>query len=171
MIIKFIQENDLKDKKVLNIGCGETDYSEVGFNFINIDKLDWTKKYPVKNFIQCDAVNMPFKEEFDGVICCDILEHAEDPQAVLKECYRVLKKEGKILITVPFQFQPHGDEGEIKYPDFWRFTADGLSLITKKAGFKIEICSYSFLKACIKVFGQVNTELVHNVRVNLIGIK
>jgi 2-polyprenyl-3-methyl-5-hydroxy-6-metoxy-1,4-benzoquinol methylase len=38
---------------------------------------------------------------FDCVVCLDVLEHVQDPEAVLMESYRVLKPGGVVLATVP----------------------------------------------------------------------
>lgn len=39
--------------------------------------------------------------EFDVVTLWDVLEHTPDPQAVLKECRRILKPDGVIIINYP----------------------------------------------------------------------
>ncbi len=41
------------------------------------------------------------KESVDIVTMSAILEHLEHPEDVLKECYRALKKGGKIILTTP----------------------------------------------------------------------
>lgn len=38
---------------------------------------------------------------FDVVSLWDVLEHTTDPKAVLKECHRVLKKEGLLIVNYP----------------------------------------------------------------------
>ncbi len=49
--------------------------------------------YPHQTVVEGDAQEMPFKDkEFDFVICCHVLEHAEDPAAFLKEVMRVGKR-------------------------------------------------------------------------------
>ena len=45
-----------------------------------------------QTFVQADAENLPFEDdEFDYVICCHVLEHAENPRAFLSEMSRVAK--------------------------------------------------------------------------------
>jgi len=50
------------------------------------------------NFIQCDAHNLPFKNEaFNLVTLVDVLEHVASPLGLLKEIKRVAKK--LVLVT------------------------------------------------------------------------
>jgi SAM-dependent methyltransferase len=45
---------------------------------------------------------LPFKdEEFDAVVCIDGIEHIENPFAFVRECNRILKKDGKLIISTP----------------------------------------------------------------------
>ena len=56
--------------------------------------------------IKSDIVDMPFDDEmFDAVVFFDVLEHVPDDKAAMKELTRVLKKGGKLFMSVPaFQF-------------------------------------------------------------------
>lgn len=46
-----------------------------------------------QTFLQADGENLPFKDkEFDYVICCQVLEHVENPEKFLAEQFRVAKK-------------------------------------------------------------------------------
>lgn len=45
---------------------------------------------------------LPFEDDcFDFVLCSNGIEHLEDPFHFVRECYRILKEKGKILITTP----------------------------------------------------------------------
>ncbi|HOK00978.1 MAG TPA: class I SAM-dependent methyltransferase [Spirochaetota bacterium] len=49
-----------------------------------------------------DALNLPFKDEtFDRIICSEVMEHVNDDFKACAELARVLKKNGRIAITVP----------------------------------------------------------------------
>jgi SAM-dependent methyltransferase len=50
---------------------------------------------------QMDAQAIPFSAEFDLIAACDVLEHVEADEAVLREMYRALKPGGGLLLTVP----------------------------------------------------------------------
>lgn len=41
------------------------------------------------------------KGTFDAVVCAEVLEHLYDPLVAIKEAYRVLKKGGRYIVTVP----------------------------------------------------------------------
>ncbi|MCX8118181.1 MAG: class I SAM-dependent methyltransferase [Desulfobacterota bacterium] len=56
--------------------------------------------------ISCLRANLnaplPFPDEsFEFVLCSNGIEHLEDPFQFIRECYRVLKTKGKLLITTP----------------------------------------------------------------------
>lgn len=69
----------------------------------------------------CDAHKLPFESStFDGVWIQAVLEHVLDPQIVVSEIHRVLRKDGLIYAETPFMQQVH----ERAY-DFTRFTLSG----------------------------------------------
>ena len=73
--------------------------------------------------VQADAAYLPFRDDsFDVVICAELLEHVYQPKDVLAEAFRVLKPGGRLLLTVPFMIQIHGDPYDFgRYTDhFWR---------------------------------------------------
>jgi SAM-dependent methyltransferase len=66
----------------------------------------------------CSAEDIPVEDNtFDYIILTDVLEHLENPIDVLKECKRVLKANGTIVITMPFLNGVHADPY-----DFQRWT-------------------------------------------------
>ena len=63
----------------------------------------------------------------------ELFEHVEDIISGLKECYRVLKKNGVLLISTPFLYHIHADPH-----DFQRWTNTKWKNELTKLGFKIE---------------------------------
>ncbi len=52
-----------------------------------------------------DALKLPYKDaSFDAIICSEVMEHVSDDSLACQELVRVLKKNGKIAITVPTYF-------------------------------------------------------------------
>ncbi len=54
---------------------------------------------------QIDITKIPFESEsFDAIICIHVLEHVENDRKAIGELFRVLKKGGWALFTVPIDF-------------------------------------------------------------------
>lgn len=50
----------------------------------------------------CDATSIPVPAgSFDVVLCTEVLEHVPEPIKVVKECGRILRSGGKLLLTAP----------------------------------------------------------------------
>lgn len=111
------------DKKILDIGSGGSSYERFFPNKLSVD-IDPERKPD----IVADAQNLPFQnEEFDFVLCTEMLEHTEDPFVVEKELKRVLKVGGTLLLTTRFVYPLHDTPH-----DYWRFTKYGLLKIFKE---------------------------------------
>ena len=60
------------------------------------------KQCPNYNLTVCDATSDTFLgEKFDIVRVGDVIEHVDNPVAMLKFCKRHLKKDGKIIVRTP----------------------------------------------------------------------
>jgi SAM-dependent methyltransferase len=117
------------DGQTLEIGSwGASDYRKYFPNCIGIDIR------PGKGVDQIASVyDLPFEaDSFENILCISVLEHLEDPIRAIKEMRRVLKQDGRILVSVPFLFPIHDAPG-----DYWRFTRFGLEKLFS-AGWTIE---------------------------------
>jgi len=105
-----------KPKSVLDAGCGRGFYVNLASYapFIKkIDGIDINEKYLERARIlekrdkrvtihQGSIYKLPFKDKsFDFIVASEILEHLSDDRKALVELYRVLKKDGILVITVP----------------------------------------------------------------------
>lgn len=71
---------------------------------------------------------------YDFVVCTEVLEHTLNPFSAVEEMKRILKKNGLLFLSVPFNFRIHGP-----LPDCWRFTEHGLrALLTDFKIIKID---------------------------------
>lgn len=86
----------------------------------------------------CD-MHMIKDEEFDGIICCAILEHVYNPFAAVSEMRRILKPGGKLFGYVPFLFPYHPKPGH--YSDYYRFSEEGIKYLFRDFR-SIEICPF-----------------------------
>lgn len=109
---------NFKGKKILDLGCGRGDFLlECSKRGLDVIGLDVNPKY-IKiceeklkennfkvNIVDGRGEKIPFPDEtFDFINCSEVLEHTDSPLKVLEECYRVLKKDGCIFITVVSRF-------------------------------------------------------------------
>jgi len=137
-VIWPLLEEELKDYfkyfkgNVLNAGAGNRDLSR----FINgkLYNLDLPGGQHNKNIhIFASSEKIPVKDgAFDSIICNAVLEHVANPNQVLSEFYRVLKREGYLYLSVPFMQAEHKDPN-----DYIRFTKDGLTKIVEEHGFSV----------------------------------
>jgi|SRR3989344_1825978 len=96
-----------KDDKILEIGCGSgnllrfIDCKNIFGLDISENMIKETKKAVQNgNFIVGDAENLPYENNFfDKVIISEVLYYLPELEKAIKETYRVLKKDGFLLIT------------------------------------------------------------------------
>jgi len=56
----------------------------------------------------CDIVDIPVKDgQFDSVMCTEVLEHVPDPVRAIEELARIIKPNGYLLLTAPFNSLTH----------------------------------------------------------------
>jgi len=80
-----------------------------------------------------DVERLPFKDgSANTILCTQVLEHVPHPHLALKEMCRVLKKGGKLILTVPHLSRIH----EAPH-DYFRFTQYGIWLLCEESGFRI----------------------------------
>lgn len=76
--------------------------------------------------------------EWDLIILSQTLEHILDYDKALRECYRLLKTGGYLIVDTPFSYVYHGIP---EYDDYWRLTHVGLRRVLTKVGFKVITCN------------------------------
>lgn len=117
--------------RVLDFGCGGSPYRAL-FSSGAYHRADLRGDPTLDIEYGADSRLPPELEGYDFVLSSQVLEHVVDPLAYLKECYRVLKPGGAVLVTTHGTFWDHA----CPY-DYWRWTAFGLSKLTESAGFEV----------------------------------
>ncbi len=108
-------------KKILDAGAGELQYKRfckhldyVSQDFAQYDGsgdeagLQMGKWDNSKLDIVSDILAIPVKDHsFDAIMCIEVFEHIPKPVEAIKEFSRILKKGGRLIITVPVSSLTH----------------------------------------------------------------
>lgn len=151
----------IENGKVLEIGCGNGDrlalLKELGWQTLGIEPdLSAAKIASARGL---EIINQLFDEDMiaeasmDVVLLCHVIEHLPNPRNTLKECLRILKPGGRLIMLTP-NTQSFGHK---KYGPDWLhldpprhlnlFNSDNLTQLLTDNGFKDPICSTSIRDA------------------------
>jgi len=90
--------------EVLDVGCHDLQNpylkNGVGFDRLRPEKI----LLNYKKFIQggCEGIDTFFStSSFDTIVAGEIIEHIENPASFLKGCHKILKEDGRLLVTTP----------------------------------------------------------------------
>ena len=121
--------SELKDKLVLDAGCGMGRYAEVASNFgaivVGIDAsfaidsaFENIGRRSNVHLVQADIFNLPFaKETFNFIYSFGVLHHTPDCEKAFKQLPPLLKKDSSISIFVYSQY----NKAIVYTSAFWRF--------------------------------------------------
>lgn len=150
--------------RVLDVGCGLKPYEECFANatYVGIDVEESGREASEKTAdAYFNGLDIPYDEEdFDAVLCTEVLEHCVDPTRLLAEMHRVLKPGGRLLVTVPFIWGLH----ETPY-DFRRYSVFGIERAMREAGF--EIAESAQLEGGIDAIRMLVASEINNFEVNV----
>ena len=140
-----------KNCPLVDIGCGVGSnlgfLQSLGFIAIGMDSEIYSlslakRRLTAIPLINGDLLRLPFKtNSVELIIATDILEHLQDDIRGIKEIHRVLKQEGKVVLTVPafkFLWGIQDDVGKHQR----RYSKKQLREKMEKEGFKILRFSY-----------------------------
>ena len=126
MRINWILEQTKNCEKVLDVGCSQgivslllaqqgkfvlgIDINEHAITYAN-EKLNSNHKELIANlkYLQKDFISLETDNKFDCVIIGEVLEHIEEPEVFLEKAQEVMKKDGLLIVTVPFGLSKHPD--------------------------------------------------------------
>lgn len=121
LVKKFLEEHDLKGKKVLDVGSLDVNGSlREDFKDCDYTGVDMREGPNVDFVLNGHELSTQFQEEFDLVVCFDTLEHDDLFWLTLGEMRKVLKSGGWLIIGAPSINHPIH-----RHPkDYYRFTED-----------------------------------------------
>jgi SAM-dependent methyltransferase len=122
--------------RLVDIGCGEKPYRKLMAPWVDshvgVDHAATLHSTDHVDLIGT-AYAIPVEDgSFDTALCTAVLEHLEEPEAALRECFRVLAPAGKAIYVVPLFWHLHEEPR-----DFYRYTKHGLRYLFEKVGFEI----------------------------------
>lgn len=122
--------------KLIDIGCGVKPYKDMLSPLVT-EHVGVDHHITVHDKSNIDlfgtAYQIPSNDNvFDSAICTAVLEHLEEPEQAIRECFRVLKKGGHAIYSVPFIWQLHEQPR-----DFFRYSKFGLQYLFEKVGFEV----------------------------------
>ncbi|MBU1086241.1 MAG: class I SAM-dependent methyltransferase [Candidatus Omnitrophica bacterium] len=107
-----------KEKKIfLDIGCGSgertTIFDEFNRKIYGVDNLDWRDiihskniDFKKENFLKT-GLSYP-DDKFDIVFSFDVIEHIDDAESLVRNAFRVLKKNGVFILGTPNRYRLFG---------------------------------------------------------------
>src|SRR3546814_15315557 len=120
---------------MLEVGCGTKPYRELfeleEYIGLEIDSPSARTQSRADYFY--DGKKFPFEAEiFNSVLYNQVLEHVFNPDDFLQEIPRVLRVDGMLLLTVPFEWDEHE-----KPNDYARYSTYRLKSLLDRNGFNV----------------------------------
>jgi 2-polyprenyl-3-methyl-5-hydroxy-6-metoxy-1,4-benzoquinol methylase len=112
---------------------------------INDEGLAWMREYGY-DVLHLDAENLESDEPFDSIVAGELIEHLENPGLFLAGCARVLRPNGRLILSTPNPFSVFysllflkDGAGRPFHPEHtgW-FCGQTLSQRLERSGFRVE---------------------------------
>lgn len=156
----FQSKNYLKNKTVLDLGCGAGRVSLYAAKYAkHVTGIDYIEKaitYAQKFAKLCNIKNVDFSvgdldtfkgEKFDVIMMTEVFQHIDNPLCTLKRSRKMLNKNGHVIISVPSYDNFRGMIWlslqklfglPMSLTDTYQISADEIESMCKKSGFKME---------------------------------
>jgi len=146
--------------QLLDVGCGSKPYRDL---FVNVDRyigLEFdTPESRAANYADFfyDGNHFPFNDaSYEVVLANQVFEHVFNPDEFLNEILRILKPEGKLLLSVPFVWDEH-----LQPLDYARYSSFGLRSLLERHGFVV--VDLRKMNADVRVIFQMINVYLHKI--------
>jgi SAM-dependent methyltransferase len=126
-VYKHVEElaDGVRGKKILELGSGKQVNGKYYYSAKHLfdESNDFLQSDVNKEFGHpiIDVTKMKYKNEFDIILCLNVLEHVFEFQKAIKNMHDALKPKGTLVVAVPMFYPLHDEPG-----DYWRFTEHAL---------------------------------------------
>jgi SAM-dependent methyltransferase len=120
------------DGRVLDYGCADMPYRRFFPPSVQYLAADLPGNLEATIMIDADGTVPVDDVSVDAVLSTQVLEHVADPALYLRECARVLRPGGRLLLSTHGFMVYHPDP-----VDFWRWTSAGLREEVSRAGLDV----------------------------------
>lgn len=169
-VVWAIRSQNKDPRNILDVGCASGWFlSELKEEFKKADAfgidvygkaIDYgKKKYKNVSLRKADAHKIPFQSNtFDIIVCCEVLEHVENPDQVIKEMKRVLGRNGVLVVEIDtgnwlfklvWYFWTNLRKGVWRDAHIYLFNIEKLQKLFRSNGFKIKTTSFFNLSMAV----------------------
>jgi SAM-dependent methyltransferase len=143
LVIELLQKVAPRARgRLLDVGCGDKPYESIFTpyvtEYIGIEHeatfaATAASQSARKPDLVYDGTKLPFEDRtFDTVLNVQVLEHTPRPKELVLEMGRVLKDDGLLILSAPFQFRLHEQPH-----DYFRYSPHGLGVLCEAAGLEL----------------------------------
>lgn len=143
----IVRQADLRGKRVLEIGSMDVNGSvRPLFETDDYLGIDMRPGSGVDLVIDAHDLNTAYMDPFDAVVCCEMLEHDDQPWLTLQNALAKTKDGGMLILTAR-GFDERGAFPLHGHPsDYWRFSKVGLTRLLQYCGWE-RVRTYTDLEA------------------------
>jgi SAM-dependent methyltransferase len=157
---------------MIDVGCGSKPYQPIfhpyvdsyfGIDYPPTATVNYGEKTKADLFVDCTDTKLD-ANSYDTMLSTQVIEHIYDTKKYIAECYRILKKDGIGIFTIPFLWQCHAEPF-----DYFRFTKYAIERQFREQGF--EILELRPLEGAYAAIAQTKIVSLYSMNSNLLFIK
>lgn len=157
---------------LIDVGCGSKPYQPIfqpyvdtyfGIDYPPTATVNYGEETKADLFVDCTDTKLE-ANSYDTILSTQVIEHIYDTKKYVAECYRILKKDGIGIFTIPFLWQCHAEPF-----DYYRFTRYGIERLFLEKDF--EILELMPLEGAYAAIAQTKITSLYLMPVNCILIK